>query len=617
MPDKLFEITTISGRKIKATADHPFLINKGDGKYEMVKLGELKSGDKMVIRHMVKMIPDENTTQVIINEKDIVEHYRMEMLERGLLNRPLLLYKLKIIARLIGALNTDGHIGMSKDVNGEYKYYNASFYVGEEYDAWQLAHDIQTLEFGTPTIKYETNNFEDKNNGRITTTRVWKVGKSGVFAYLMYLMGGFCGKKTNMKRCLPEWLVNAEPSIKREFLSAFQGGDGCRISYQSNKNSNVWKIHMGYTSQTTHDEFLDDTVKYMEQIVNMFGEFNIKCHTALCKVKEQPKTQVSLAFDNAAENLARYVDIINYTYCEEKRRISAAAIEHIKIRAFNQQKRCEDYKFVLDNYGKESRQNLVEITGLTINQINKIISKNKKSICPEPRCTSMIEYESIVRENVCDNGCTSVPILSIVEIEPELVYDFTTYSENHSFVSQSFVLSNCPVETPEGQSIGVVKNISYMAHITIPTNSASLYEYVEPYIEKLENVPAAELDGKIKVFINGAWVGITHNPMELYEEMKRKKHAGIINIYTSIVFDFKNEEIRMCSDGGRLTRPVLKVRDGKALVTRDIIDRVEKKELEWNDLLTSCKLDESIIEYIDPEEQNYAMIAMKTKKTYV
>jgi DNA-directed RNA polymerase II subunit RPB2 len=175
----------------------------------------------------------------------------------------------------------------------------------------------------------------------------------------------------------------------------------------------------------------------------------------------------------------------------------------------------------------------------------------------------------------------------------------------------------CAVETPEGQSIGVVKNISYMAHITIPTNSSSLYEYVEPYIEKLENVPAAELSNKIKVFINGAWVGITHDPVELYEEMKRKKHAGIINIYTSIVFDYKNEEIRMCSDGGRLTRPVLKVRDGKALVTRDIIDRVEKKELEWNDLLTSCKLDESVIEYIDPEEQNYAMIAMKTKKTYL
>jgi intein/homing endonuclease len=101
MPDKLFEITTISGRKIKATADHPFLVNKGDGKYEMVKLGELQNGDKMVIRHMVKMIPDENTTQVIINEKDVIENYRIELLELGLLNRLLPLYKIKIIAILI------------------------------------------------------------------------------------------------------------------------------------------------------------------------------------------------------------------------------------------------------------------------------------------------------------------------------------------------------------------------------------------------------------------------------------------------------------------------------------------------------------------------------------
>ena len=83
------------------------------------------------------------------------------------------------------------------------------------------------------------------------------------------------------------------------------------------------------------------------------------------------------------------------------------------------------------------------------------------------------------------------------------------------------------------------------------------------------------------------------------------------------VFDFKLGEIRICSDGGRLTRPLLKVRDGKAVITRDAIDRLEAGELEWNDLLTDCKLNESVIEYIDPEEQNYAMIAMKTKKDYL
>jgi DNA-directed RNA polymerase II subunit RPB2 len=171
----------------------------------------------------------------------------------------------------------------------------------------------------------------------------------------------------------------------------------------------------------------------------------------------------------------------------------------------------------------------------------------------------------------------------------------------------------CPAETPEGQSIGVVKSIGCMAHITIPTNSSSLYDYVDPYVIKVDAVKSKELYDKVKVFINGAWVGVAKDPAELFAEMKMKKHNGIINIYTSIIFDYANAEIRICSDGGRLTRPVLRVKDGKALITKDIIDRLGKKELLWNDLLTSCKLPEAVIEYIDPDEQNWSMIAMKEK----
>ena len=175
----------------------------------------------------------------------------------------------------------------------------------------------------------------------------------------------------------------------------------------------------------------------------------------------------------------------------------------------------------------------------------------------------------------------------------------------------------CPAETPEGQSIGVVKNISYMAHITIPTNSSSLHTYIEPYITSLENVDPNDTFDKVKVFINGAWLGVAKDPTTLYNDMKDKKFKGIINIYTSIIFDYKNLEIRICNDGGRLTRPVLKVRNNKALITKNIIDKLIEKDLCWNDLLTNCNLDESVIEYIDPEEQNTTMIAMKCKDHYL
>jgi hypothetical protein len=61
----------------------------------------------------------------------------------------------------------------------------------------------------------------------------------------------------------------------------------------------------------------------------------------------------------------------------------------------------------------------------------------------------------------------------------------------------------------------------------------------------------------------------------------------------------------------------LRVRDNAAIITKDIIDKLATHELHWNDLLTNCKLEDSVIEYIDPEEQNFAMIGMKCKDEYL
>jgi DNA-directed RNA polymerase II subunit RPB2 len=175
----------------------------------------------------------------------------------------------------------------------------------------------------------------------------------------------------------------------------------------------------------------------------------------------------------------------------------------------------------------------------------------------------------------------------------------------------------CPAETPEGQSIGVVKNISYLTHMTISTNSSSLYIYVAPFMSDINTTQPCDAFNKVKVFVNGCWVGVTDDPVTLYDSMKEKKFKGIINIYTSIVFDYKMMEIRICNDGGRMTRPLLRVKGGQALITKDIIKRLSEDELSWNDLLTNCKLETSVIEYIDPEEQNFALIALRAKNAYI
>jgi DNA-directed RNA polymerase beta subunit len=184
----------------------------------------------------------------------------------------------------------------------------------------------------------------------------------------------------------------------------------------------------------------------------------------------------------------------------------------------------------------------------------------------------------------------------------------------------------CPAETPEGGSIGVVKNISYMTHVTIHSNPVSLHKHIDEYIERIETLTPCETYNQVRVFINGIWVGITKDPVRLYNEFKLKKQRGVINIYTSVVFDYPNAEIRICNDAGRLMRPLLLVNPetNDLYITRDMLERVARQELEWDDLLTHMNdvgaNDEStshgVIEYIDPDEQAFSMIAMRPKHLY-
>jgi DNA-directed RNA polymerase beta subunit len=169
--------------------------------------------------------------------------------------------------------------------------------------------------------------------------------------------------------------------------------------------------------------------------------------------------------------------------------------------------------------------------------------------------------------------------------------------------------------TPEGQSVGIVKNLSYMTHVTTYSNSLSLYEYIMPNIIAIqsEDVTPEILYNNTKVFINGAWVGITSDPETLYKMLKDKKYKGIINIYTSIIFDYKMREIRVCNDSGRLTRPLLRVKDKNLLLNNNTLQGMISNNINWDDLLTCAKLEDATIEYIDPEEQSWSLIATKPK----
>ena len=48
-----------------------------------------------------------------------------------------------------------------------------------------------------------------------------------------------------------------------------------------------------------------------------------------------------------------------------------------------------------------------------------------------------------------------------------------------------------------------------MTHVTIPSNSAALYDFTEPYITSFEHLELdhTTLKNGVKVFVNGCWLG--------------------------------------------------------------------------------------------------------------
>lgn len=171
----------------------------------------------------------------------------------------------------------------------------------------------------------------------------------------------------------------------------------------------------------------------------------------------------------------------------------------------------------------------------------------------------------------------------------------------------------CAAESPEGQSVGVVKNLAYLAHISIASLSNPIYDVVEKFIIPLENLTFEELYNKVKIIINGNWIGTVKEPYKFYKYMKQKKYEGIINIYTSVVFNFREQEIVICNDAGRIMRPIYKVKNNKLLITNEIANKIMNNKLRWDDLLVNHNISESIIEYIDASEQNSSLIAINTK----
>jgi DNA-directed RNA polymerase II subunit RPB2 len=216
-----------------------------------------------------------------------------------------------------------------------------------------------------------------------------------------------------------------------------------------------------------------------------------------------------------------------------------------------------------------------------------------------------------------------------------------------------------PVDTPDGGNIGLHKHMSISTFVTSGYSSKTLISWLKKNTEMkslTEMNDPKMISSMTKVVVNGNWVGVLENPMETMEEMKVYRRNGILPLQTSISFFYDSNELSLFTDAGRLSRPIYYVDDKQISFQRgkEFMEKIKTGKFNWeqavggfkekkedsgysfkknkvyhlNELysgfheesggdkkreqhVTALKKTQAIIEYIDTQEEEGALIATR------
>ena len=192
----------------------------------------------------------------------------------------------------------------------------------------------------------------------------------------------------------------------------------------------------------------------------------------------------------------------------------------------------------------------------------------------------------------------------------------------------------CPCESPDGGSIGLLKNFAILCQVTFNVHSKEVIQYTGKLgMIPLQDIDIADLSGKTKVLVNSNFIGVVDkDPVRFVKVLKLLKLNNIISPFTSISWNILADEINILTEAGRCCRPIYVIRN-KRLVIEKYIDDLKKKKISWDDFfkplakadviksvstassisdsdIASLEETMSPIEYMDVEETNTSFIAM-------
>jgi DNA-directed RNA polymerase II subunit RPB2 len=159
----------------------------------------------------------------------------------------------------------------------------------------------------------------------------------------------------------------------------------------------------------------------------------------------------------------------------------------------------------------------------------------------------------------------------------------------------------CPSETPEGQSAGVNLNATIMLKFSRKIQPVLVKEVMErcDVLVPVSEVKLEDLRSSTLVFLNGEIIGITQEPDDVVDYVRRLRRVGRLDKEVSVSYDPIDEDIRIYCDEGRPMRPMFTMDDNKLLI---------RSKSKWSTLIRK-----NMVEYVDSSEMENSVVAMYPK----
>ncbi|PSQ46593.1 RNA-splicing ligase RtcB [Halobacteriales archaeon SW_7_65_23] len=427
----VYELTTETGERIEATGDHPFRTPEG-----MVELDELAPGDTVHVQPFEGLEHEEPADVTLLTEEDFADQnhqIRRVLRERDVLPLSTADKTFNRLLTVIGFFTGDGSFG------GE----GQTWFCGEPRDLEGIRDDIREIGF-KPSKIYSRDRDHEIDGKTFEATEYSFKTTAKAFRLLLGKLGAPIGEKLTAGFETPWYFEHLTDWQKALYYGAYFGAEMSAPAAQHDKNLYCPKV-----SQNRSVETVDAGRRFLEDMATFLEGIGIETNTIECFETDSNRNhdvlRLRLGIKNDTENLLRFFSTVGYRYNEAKQRKAIKAIQYLKTKEREIQRREEiaSEARALADGGTKSKEIK---TAFDIN--DRFIERSLWS-GRDGRPRPGAEFPGF--EEFCEHCSVGEDMTVAAEIETiepagtKPVYDIGVEHDAHNFLADEFVVSNCGV----------------------------------------------------------------------------------------------------------------------------------------------------------------------------